>query len=187
MDYDPALARAILIRTPDVLRTWLLGLPAEWLDAPEGPGAWSPRDVACHLADLEHDGWLPRIRTLLEAGMERPFSGIERERFRERFAGAPLGVVLDEFAAVRTRNIEALDALGSDAALLAARGRHPVFGEVSLAQLLSTWVVHDLTHLAQISRALAAQYREAVGPWIRNLSVLRARGAAEERAAGDAG
>ncbi|HET9983957.1 MAG TPA: DinB family protein [Longimicrobiales bacterium] len=182
MDYDPALARAILTRTPDLLRTWLPGLPAEWLDAPEGPGAWSPRDVACHLADLEGDGWLPRVRIILEHGTARPFVGIERERFRERFAGAPLGAVLDEFAAARARNIEALDGLGLDPALLATRGRHPVFGEVTLAQLLSTWVVHDLTHLAQISRALAAQYREAVGPWIQNLSVLRARGSADERA-----
>jgi hypothetical protein len=176
VNYDPGLARVILTRTPHVLRASLDGLPGEWLDAPEGPGAWSPREVACHMADLEGDGWLPRVRTILEHGDGRPLAGVQRERFRERFADAPLGVVLDAFAAARAGNIQALDGLGLDEALLMKKGLHPDLGAVSLAQLLSTWVVHDLTHLAQIDRALAAQYRDAVGPWSEYLSVLRARG-----------
>jgi hypothetical protein len=172
--YDPVLARALLSRTPAVVLAQLEGLSSEWLDASEGPGTWSPREVAHHLADLEHDAWLPRVRTILEHGSGRALSAVERERFRVRYVGVPLHVVLAEFATVREENLRALDRLAIDEAWLRAVGQHTEFGEVRLAELLSTWVVHDLTHLAQISRALAAQYRDEVGPWIRILSVLRA-------------
>lgn len=174
MNYDPVLARALLARTPGVLRAWLPGLPAEWLDAPAGPSAWSVRDVACHLADLEGDDWWPRVRMILERA-ERPFPKVDRERFRERFAGASLDAVVDAFEAARARNLEALEALAPNATLLELRGWHPDLGAVTLGQLLSTWVVHDLTHLAQISRTLAVRYRDAVGPWSAYLGVLRPR------------
>lgn len=175
MRYDTASARALLVRTPPVLRAMLQGLPGVWLDAPEEPGAWSPRDVACHLADLERDGWLPRVRTILDHGSARPLPGIERERFRARYAHARLEVVLDDFQGAREANLQALDELEVDDAALAAVGRHHLLGEVRLSHLLSAWVVHDLTHLAQVSRALASRYREEVGPWIDFLPILRAR------------
>jgi len=175
MKYETESAKAILVRTPAVLRAMLQGLPDAWLDAPEGPGAWSPREVACHLADLEQDAWIPRVRAILDHGSTRPLPGIERERFRARYAHAGLDVALDEFRDAREANLRALDGLELGDAALAAMGRHPVLGEVRLSQLLSTWVVHDLTHLGQVSRALAAQYREEVGPWTDFLSILRAR------------
>lgn len=175
MNYDPVLARAILERTPRVVRAMLAGLPSEWLDAPEGPGAWSPRDVVCHLADLEHDAWLPRLRTILEHGRGRPLRAVERERFRLEFHGVPLEVVLDEFATVRDANLQDVNELVADDRALAMHGRHPDFGDVEVGQLLATWVVHDLTHLTQISRTLAVQYRDAVGPWREYLSVLAAK------------
>lgn len=175
MRYEPALARALLMRTPAVLRALLHGLPGPWLDAPEGPGAWSPRDVACHLADLEQDAWLPRVRHILDHGRTRPLPGIERERFRARYDRAPLGIVLDELETAREANLRTLGELELRDEALSAVGMHPLLGEVRLSHLLSAWVVHDLTHLAQISRALAAQYREEVGPWTRFLSILRRR------------
>lgn len=177
MRYHPASASALLVRTPAVLRALLQGLPAAWLDAPEEPGAWSPREVACHLADLERDAWLPRARAILEHGSTRPLAGVDRERFRARYTGTPIEVVLDEFQGAREANLRALGRLAADGSALAAVGLHHVFGEVTLSQLLSAWVVHDLTHLAQISRALAAQYGEEVGPWVEFLSILRPRAA----------
>jgi hypothetical protein len=176
MKYDTASARALLVRTPAVLRAMLQGLPGAWLNAPEGPGAWSPREVACHLAELEPYAWLPRIRTVLEHGAAHPVPGVEPERFRERYAGVPLEAVLDDFQAAREANLRALDTLEVGAAALETVGRHRVLGEIRLSELLSTWTVHDLTHLAQVSRALAAQYRDEVGPFAGYLSVLRARG-----------
>lgn len=175
MRYDPTLARALLARTPSVLRAQLLGLPEEWLEAPEGPGAWSPREVACHLSDLERDAWLPRARHILEHGRARPLPPVDRERFRERCAHLALERVLDEFEAARAANLRELGELPVEEGTLAAAGTHDRLGEVRVSHLLSAWVVHDLTHLAQVNRALAAQYRDEVGPWSEFLSVLRPR------------
>lgn len=175
MKYDIASARPLLARTPSVLRAMLQDLPPEWLDAPEGPGAWSPREVACHMADLEHDAWLGRARAILEHGSERPLPGVDRERFRSRYAHASITQVLDDFERTRATNLDTILGMRLDTDALRSTGRHPDLGEVRLSQLLSTWVVHDLTHLAQINRAMAAQYRGEVGPWVDFLSVLRNR------------
>lgn len=172
MRYDREAAAAVLSRTPAVLRAQLEGLPEAWLSSNEEPGTWSPRDVACHMADLEQDAWLPRARWILQHGTEQPLPGVERERFRTRYAGVPLRLVLDEFQGAREANLRALHELPNPAD---AVGLHASMGEVTLSQLLSTWVVHDLTHLSQIVRVLAAQYRQEVGPWVQFLSVLRPR------------
>ncbi|HET9947598.1 MAG TPA: DinB family protein [Longimicrobiales bacterium] len=169
-------ARASLARTPAVLRALLEGLPEAWLDAcAEGPGTWSPREVACHLADLEEDAWIGRLRWILERGTAAPLPGVERERFRARYAGASLARVLDDFEDRRARNLRELAELRLDGRALEARGLHATLGEVTASQLLGTWVVHDLTHLAQIVRVLAAGRRNEVGPWVEFLSVLRPR------------
>lgn len=176
MKYDPASAEALLARTPAVLRTLLEGLPHSWLNAREGPETWSPREVVAHLADLEQDAWIGRARALLEHGTTRSLPGIDRERFRGRFPEAPLGSVLDEFERARAANLGALEGMRLTDRELEALGKHATQGEVRLSELLSAWVVHDLTHVAQITRALATQYREEVGPWIEYLSILRERG-----------
>ena len=176
MNYDSGDARALLTRTPATLKAMLEGLPDAWLDAPERAGAWSAREVVSHVADLERDGWLGRARWILEHGPDRDLPGIDRERFRSRYAGVPLGDVLEDFRQSRASNLGALDELMAAGTDLTVEGRHPTFGPVTLSQLLSTWVVHDLTHVAQISRCLAMQYRDAVGPWTAFLSVLRERG-----------
>lgn len=151
----------------------LEGLSDAWLGAPESPRGWSPRDIACHLADLEQDGWMPRLKTMLQYGTDRVLPGIDRERFRDRYSAIPMTVVLADFRRYREKNLRSLEALRLDPDQLHQVGRHHVLGEVRLSQLLSAWVVHDLTHLAQISRALASQYRAEVGPWTEFLSILR--------------
>jgi len=172
MKYDVISATAILGRTPAVLRAMLPGLFGVWIDAPEREGAWSPRDVACHLADLEPDSWMPRLRVILEHGTATPIPAVPRDRFRERYAGTPLSEVLDDFERAREANLRELRGLELDDAALSTAGLHAELGEVRASELLATWVVHDLTHLTQISRTLAAQYRDAVGPFRGFLSVL---------------
>jgi len=178
LDYSPALSRAMLARTPELVRVWTAELPGAWLDAREHPGAWSVREVVCHVADLELDAWMPRVQAMLAEradggpGGGSVFKPLNRERFRVSFAGLPLAAVLRTFAKTRERNLVALDELRLDDEALARRGAHPDLGEVTVAQLLSTWVVHDHTHIAQIARTLAAQYGRAVGPWRAYLSVL---------------
>jgi hypothetical protein len=167
---------ALLARTPDVLNALLRGLPAPWTMANEGEGTWSPFDVVAHLIHAEHENWIPRARIILEFGETRPFHRFDRQgNFREA-QRKTLGELLDDFAGARAdslRNLHALNLLPSD---MEKRGRHPALGTVTLGQLLATWAGHDLTHLHQISRVMALQYREAVGPWTRFLGVMQCAG-----------
>src|SRR5258708_32230673 len=84
--------------------------------------------------------------------------------------------LLDDFARLRSENLAALQALDLQPEDLARRGKHPALGTVTLSQLLATWAVHDLTHVHQLSRVMAHQYRDAVGPWSAYLGVLHCAG-----------
>lgn len=172
---SPSAAREILARTPALLDGWLRGLSEPWLAAREGEGTYSPRDVVAHLLDNEEVDWLPRLRILLEHGEARPFTPFERDGFRGRFADRTVGELLDGFAARRAESLVALESLGLRGADLDRTGTHPALGRVSARQLLAAWVVHDLTHVAQVARVMAKRYREAVGPWREYLGVLADR------------
>lgn len=174
MGFDLDQAIAVLARTPGVLRALLSGLSREWVAATEGPGTWSPYDVIGHLIHGENTDWIPRARIILEHGTARTFEPFDREymmRLREGH-GPRLDVLLDEFARLRAANLETLRGWKLGAADFERRGVHPEFGEVTLAQLIATWMVHDLDHVAQVARVLAKQYTAAVGPWTAYLSVL---------------
>lgn len=172
MDYRVSDATAMLSRTPGTLRALLEGLPDAWLRASEGEGTWSPFEVAGHLVVAEEKLWIPRARSILDRGEDAVFEPFDRDAHLERFRGAGLGEVLDRFQARRGESLDALTNMQLTEESLARRGRHPDFGEVTLAQLLATWVAHDLAHLRQIARTMAKQYREAVGPWARYLPVV---------------
>lgn len=165
----------LLRRTPDVLRALLVGLPDSWGDTPDKEGGWRPRDVVGHLVTAELDNYLARAEHILEHGTSAPFEPFDRFAFRRTLAGVALPSLLETFARLRASNLEALRALALQPAQLAARGTHPSLGTVTLEQLLSTWVVHDLGHLAQIARVMSKQYREDVGPWREYLPVLDRR------------
>jgi len=167
-------AVAVLERTPASLAALLAGLPEAWVTATEGAGTWSPYDVIGHLIHGERADWLPRARHIL-AGETRPFEPFDREAQFKEGRGQSLRELLATFAGLRRENLAALDTLNLTDADMGRKGLHPELGEVTLAQLLATWVVHDLDHLAQIARTMAKAYGEAVGPWSAYLSVLRDR------------
>ncbi len=167
---------AILERTPRVLAEWLGGLPDEWARGNEGDGTFSPYDVVGHLIHGEKTDWMVRARIILDLGEARPFDRYDRFAQQRDSAGKSLGVLLDELATLRAGNLETLRSWRLGATDLARRGTHPVLGTVTLQQLLATWAVHDLTHLHQVSRTLAHQYRDEVGPWRAFLGVLRCEG-----------
>lgn len=171
MSFVPAEGRAVLERTPAVLDTWLRGLDDAWLDTDEGPGTWTPRQVLAHLIHGEKRDWIPRLRRLVEHGTAVAFDPFDREA---HLAGAtrPVGELLDELARARFASLEALDAAMAGGIDLGRRGLHPDLGEVTLEQLLATWVAHDLGHMVQIARTMARRYASAVGPWARYLSVM---------------
>ncbi len=172
MNFDLQNAVAFLERTPGVLRSLLAGLPEDWTRLNEGPETWSPFDVVGHLIDAEETNWMVRARVILEQGTDRRFPPFDRLRHLRANEGKTLGELLDRFAELRSHNLAELSGLELTPAQLELTGEHPEFGSVTLAQLLSTWVVHDLSHMAQIDRVMASQYREAVGPWQAYLRVL---------------
>ena len=165
-------ATAILSRTPATLDAWLRTLSEGWIRAHEGADTWSPYDIVGHLIHGERTDWMGRARLILEHGESRAFEPFDRfAQFREA-EGKTLAQLLDEFAALRGQNLADLAALNLTEADLERRGRHPAFGVVTLRQLLSTWVAHDLDHISQIARVLARQYSDEVGPWRAYLRVI---------------
>ncbi len=165
-------ALAALQATPATLRAWLSGLPEVWIQADEGPDTFSPRDILAHLIFGERTDWLTRVRILLEQGEARPFDPFDRQGFLAEAKAWALDDLLREFERLRAQNLEALIALRLTEADLARRGTHPGLGTVTLQQLLASWVVHDLGHLAQIARVMAKRYKAEVGPWVDYLPVL---------------
>jgi hypothetical protein len=173
MDFSLERSSAVLTRTPDTLRTLLLEMPDEWTMSDEGPGTWSPYQVVGHMAHIEESDWMDRTVTMLAESEPRTFEPVDREAGFARFEGWSMTELLDHFAQLRTTNLEQLTALVSINDLERV-GIHPTFGEVTLRQLLASWVVHDLNHLDQIVKTMAKQYREAVGPWREFLPVIDA-------------
>jgi len=170
---EPVLAEvvAVLERTPSVLRALLSELPEPWLGRHEGEGTFGARDVLGHLIHGEKTDWLPRVRWILDHGDTKPFVPFDRRGFGDasRFSTAAL---LDEFETLRRSSLAQLASLSLSPSQLELRGAHPEFGAVTLGQLLATWAVHDLSHVAQVVRVLSARYATAVGPWKQYLRVL---------------
>jgi hypothetical protein len=165
-------AIAILSRTPATLDALLRGLPNGWLTAHEGGATWSPFDVVGHLIHGEQTDWVPRAKIILEQGEARPFDKFDRFAQFAASDGRTLESLLDEFAALRRDNLNELESLRLTDSDLDRRGRHPELGVVTLRQLLATWVAHDLDHVVQISRVIARQYSDEVGPWKAYLRVI---------------
>jgi DinB superfamily len=165
---------ALLARTPQVLRDLLSGLPKAWTETPDTTAGWRPRDVVGHLITGEQTDWLARTRRILEAGTSVAFDRFDRFAMLERDAGVPLEALVEQFATLRAANLSALAELVVDADL-DRRGLHPSLGEVTLRELLATWAVHDLDHIAQIYAGLAGSHDAEVGPWKGYLGILLRR------------
>ena len=167
---------ALLARTPAALNALLRDLPETWTLRNEGGNSWSAFDIVGHLIHAERADWIPRVRMILEHGETRTFEAFDRGGHVRETQGKSLGQLLDEFARIRAENLNQLRSLNLRPEDLERRGRHPSFGPVTLSALLATWAAHDLTHLHQLSRVLASQYREAVGPWSVFLGVRQCDG-----------
>ena len=176
MEHNLEHTLALLARTPAALNALLRDLPETWTSRNEGEKTWSAFDVVGHLIYAERANWMPRAKMVLEFGETRAFESFDRWGHVRESQGKSLAQLLDEFARVRAENLTELRGLNLRPEDLARRGRHPAVGVVTLSELLATWAAHDLTHLHQISRIMAYQYREAVGPWSKFLGVLQCAG-----------
>lgn len=172
MEFELDQSRNILSRTPATLSSLLRDAPEEWVHANEGVETWSPFDVLGHLIHAEAANWIPRAKIILEYGEQGSFEPFDRFAMFEQSQGKSLGELLTTFERLRGESLRQLDELNLTTELLAKRGRHPELGVVTLSQLLSTWVVHDLSHIGQIVRVMSKQYGESVGPWRAYLPIL---------------
>jgi DinB superfamily len=176
MDHNLSHTISLLARTPAALNALLRDLPEAWTLRNEGENTWSVFDVVGHLIHGERTDWMPRARMILQFGETKAFEPFDRWGQDRESQGKSLAQLLDEFARLRSENLSHLRALNLRPEDLAQRGRHPALGAVTLSELLATWAAHDLTHLHQISRVMAHQYREAVGLWSAFLGVLHCAG-----------
>ena len=176
MELDLEQTMAVLERTPGTLDALVRGLPDLWTMRNEGGESFTVFDVIGHLIHGERADWTTRARLILRHGESKTFDRFDRFAHKRESEGKTLGELLNEFAGLRKQNLEEVRSWKLGPGELAKRGRHPGFGPVTLSQLLATWAAHDLTHLHQISRIMAHQYRELVGPWRVYLGVLHCKG-----------
>jgi DinB superfamily len=176
MSFELNKSIEVLERTPAVITDMLMGLSEEWIVKNEGGDTWSPYDIVGHLIHGEKTDWMSRTNIILSDPADKRFQPFDRFAQTRDSMGKTLSQLLDEFRSLREQNLHVLRSLNLTTEDLLKQGIHPAFGAVTLAQLLSTWVVHDLNHIAQIVRVMAVQYREAVGPWEAYLRVLQTSG-----------
>jgi hypothetical protein len=176
MEHNLEYTISLLSRTPAALNALLRDLPEEWTLQNEGEDSWSAFDVVGHLIYGDRTDWIPRARMILEYGETKPFDPFDRMGQIRESQGKSLPQLLDEFGRLRAEKLGELRSLNLQPTDFERRGLHPALRVVTLSQLLATWAAHDLTHLHQISRVMAHQYRDAVGPWEKYLGVMHCDG-----------
>lgn len=172
MNFDLEKSISVLRRTPAVMRTLLEGQHKDWTHQNEGGDSWSPYDVVGHLVHGEKTDWLPRIRIILNEGDQKIFKPYDRFAQFEMSKGKSLDTLLAEFEALRASNIGQLQDLGLTDFDLEKEGIHPELGPVTMKNLIAAWLVHDMGHITQVSRVIAKQYKDEVGPWPKYLTIL---------------
>lgn len=172
MEFELNKAISILERTPTALKTLLEGLSSDWTVSNEGENTWSPYDIIGHFIHGELTDWIPRAKIILSNSSDKKFELFDRFAQEQNSVGKTMDDLLNEFEELRTNNLRILKDMNLSESDLSKEGIHPEFGTVTLRQLLSTWTVHDLGHIAQLSRVMAKQYKQEVGPWSQYLRIL---------------
>lgn len=172
MQFELSKSLEILKQTPIVLDHMLSGLSQAWLHHNEGPDTWSPYDIIGHLIHGEQTDWITRTKIILSEAENKTFEPFDRFAQMNQDQSIPVQELLNQFAQLRLENLAYLNSLELSESDLDTEGIHPDLGTCTLRQLLATWTVHDLGHIAQISRVMAKQYTGAVGPWKAYLRIL---------------
>lgn len=172
MKYSTEKALEVLQQTPKTLKSYLGNLSNDWLFANEGGDTWNPYDVVGHLIHGEKTDWIPRLKIILSNSENKTFESFDRFAQFENSKGKTITQLLNEFENLRQDNLKVLKQLNLSSEQLQQKGMHPELGEVSISELLACWVTHDLGHIAQISRVMAKQYKNEVGPWVAYIPIL---------------
>jgi hypothetical protein len=173
MNFNLQEAIEVLERTPQTLEYFLSGLSHEWLQCNEGEGTWNVSEVVEHLIEAEKNNWIPRLEMILQDGEGIPFPPFNRYSHLTEESESSIEQKLLKFKKIRMQNTNKLKILIQSELHFEKTGIHPEFGAVKVRELLSTWVVHDLSHISQIVRVMAERYREDVGPWKEYLGILK--------------
>ncbi|WP_433747975.1 DinB family protein [Falsibacillus pallidus] len=173
MKFDFHEAIEILERTPGTLETLLSGLSPDWVACNEGEGTWNASQVIDHLIEGEKTNWIPRLEFLLQEGESTPFPPFDRFSHLNDAGKKSIEFKLHEFGLIRKENLAKLLSIFESGLDFEKTGTHPAFGQVKARELISTWVIHDLTHISQIVRVMAERYRTDVGPWVEYLGILK--------------
>ncbi|WP_102275167.1 DinB family protein [Cytobacillus massiliigabonensis] len=173
MNFNMKEAIEVLERTPQTLSYLLTGLSEGWLKCNEGEGSWNTDEVVEHLIEGEKNNWIQRVELILSEGENQTFPPYDRFAHLNKEIQVSLAQKLQEFHSLRAQNISKLKSMVDPEKHLEMPGTHPAFGSVKLREVISTWVAHDLTHIAQIVRVMAKRYTTDVGPWIEYLSILK--------------
>lgn len=173
MNFSVEKSISILERTPVVLIALLENISEDWTSCNEGEDTWSTYDIIGHYIHGEITDWIPRMEIILSDNPDKSFQPFDRFAQLQISKGKSIQKLLEEFSLLRKKNIEILRSADLTKSDFAKKGIHPAFNEVSLSQLLSTWVVHDLNHIGQICRVMAKHYQEDVGPWVQYLRILK--------------
>jgi DinB superfamily len=172
MQFQMDQALEVWTQTPAVMSALLKGKSAAWLNARKTPESFSPIDVLGHLMHAEMTDWIPRVRIILEHQDTQAFEPFDRFAFQLLISGKSVEELLDQFAGLRRQSLQTLRDLGIGEKQLDLPGKHPELGSVTLRNLLATWALHDLGHIAQVVKTMANEYRDAVGPWRAYLAIL---------------
>lgn len=162
----------VLNNTPDVLLALLHDLDEEWTNKNEGENTWTAKEVLAHLIVLEETGWLPRVKVILNSGAGEKLAPINMESHFDLAKNTTLEELLSKFRAIRQHQLKELSGLHLSESDFQKTAEHPVLGTITVQQIIATWVTHDLTHTAQISRVMAKQYINAIGPFVKFLNRL---------------
>ena len=152
----------LLEATPGILRgliTELTGEDARWKPAPE---RFSVAEVLAHLSHSEGHCYRMRLdRFLAETRPE--FESDDAQMYLDLYRGVDPDEAFDQFEDQRETNIEFLRGLPDNAANRVALPRE--FGEITLAQMLNEWALHDLGHIRQVAELVRARkYQGGAGP-----------------------
>jgi hypothetical protein len=132
----------------------LRAVPAELLDFKEAEAAWSPRDIAFHVADLDQVHGLRLRRILGENGPQ--LVGIDTQASVQlyRRGRMDIGLAIDCLSATSALNAGLIEALTPTD--MARKGRHSQGHEVTAADLAAYMSMHIEAHIKQIKRAVKA-------------------------------
>ncbi len=125
----------------------------DWSRPPAG-GGFSMVEHACHLRDLEQEGYVVRIERMLreEAPVLEEFDGgrIAKER---NYAAQDFRAAIDEFERARSKSVDLLRGLSDD-----QLGRLARFGPdiITLGQLVEMMLRHDAEHRQEIEELVTA-------------------------------